>query len=195
MGRASLILVLTVAIALAVFGLSIRARNSQAVENSMNYYRKTRAKNISLSAAEIQLKKLMMDNYLIRNQDTIYTIMNGQATVRILQPVPTTDSVIVRSIGKFDGTTDTARITCTRRYLSKVTGAIMVSQNAKAQISIQNGGAKVTGNNYDPITRNPDLSCGSVDGISMGNRSDVSYRSLNFNNVGVSGSKGGPTPP
>src|SRR5437867_4372797 len=200
MGKLVILLALGLALALGIVSGLINNRLADAVETTSVYFEKSSAKNIASSVVEIYIKKLRSNRNLTRKTYQVSSIMDGNASITITQKSPApNDTVLLYTVGRYGRQTDTIRNVLVYLHVPiTVTGAISVSSTASlgsGKISIQNASSKITGINYDPHTGLPDGSCPSVHGISMESRSDVSYPSLNFNNVLVTGVRGGPNPP
>jgi hypothetical protein len=166
MGRASLILIATVALSLAIYGLSIRSRNNEAVQNSATFYSKVRARNISMSAGEIYYKHVL-DSASLRGTFPIASILNGSASVTVSQPGASPDTLLVRSIGTFQSVNDTVQYTVTRSSGLPINGAFNVSQNTQATITIPAASTTIDGRNYNSVSGALDNSYPSKDAFSV----------------------------
>ncbi len=167
MGKVAMLSVLTLLFVLGIVGYSLNRRTGDAVKNYSGYYDEDVARNIATSAVEIYILNLKNSPNLL-GTFTIPSIMEGSATVDIVQKIPgNKDTLLMSSVGTYNGATDTVRneLYAVHGQIPPILGAVGMSTGKTATISIT-GNALTSGQDMN-LNGTPASPAHSVAGIAI----------------------------
>jgi len=168
MGKAVIILAVGMSVIVSMLIFSLNKNSDTGLQTAVDSYSNTKARLIANSGIEIYLEKLREDKSLTGNFLN-NSLMDGSYDIYIYGG----DTMKIKSIAHFNGTTHTGLATATRQAITfpDVNAAIYVSSNA---ISLNlNGNVDINGNDHDI---NGNLIPGtSVPGFGVDNATDSAY--------------------
>ena len=168
MGKAVIILAVGMSLIISMLIFSLNQNTNRGLKTAVDSYSQTKARLISNSGIEIYLEKLREDKSLSGNFLN-NSLMDGSYDIYIYGG----DTLKIKSIGYFNGTTHTSLATATRQAIDfpSINSAIYVSSNT---ISLNlNGNVDINGNDHDI---NGNLVPGtSVPGFGVDNATDSAY--------------------